>query len=379
MMREIHEIDGLVGFLKRESHLIDCVVQGLDLGEVEVDWSSIKLAGSVFLGCRFPSLAFQERLREGGALIFPRLPRIPYNPYRPSLYTRDELMEGWSEEKDGSLDFRIYEHFVACGRHKPNILESLCQRLHDHAIDDGLADLLEGRVDGGSEKQVVAIMGGHGTSRADLYYRKVVEIARDLTRRGYFVASGGGPGIMEASNLGAWLSNAPDDFIDRALDELGKAPVYSDPGFHATAARVREWHPHGAASLAIPTWFYGHEPSNQFSTYVAKYFSNGLREDGLLAIAKYGVVYAPGSAGTTQEVFMDAAQNHYGTFDFVSPMIFLGKDRYGPETGIFETLQKLAEGRQYQAMLGLSDDPDEVVRLISSHHPEPFKSPGASS
>ena len=35
---------------------------------------------------------------------------------------------------------------------------------------------------------------------------------------------------------------------------------------------------------------------------MAKYFSNSLREDGLLAIATHGVVYAPGSAGTTQDV-----------------------------------------------------------------------------
>lgn len=378
-MREIHEIDQLVSFLERGNHLVDCVVQGLDLGEVEVDWSIVRLSGSVFLGCRFPSLAFQERLREGGALIFPRLPRIPYNPYRPSLYTRDELTEGWSDENDESLDLKIYEHFVQHGRHKPNLLESLCQRLHDHAIDDGLADLLEGRMEEGGSKKVVAIMGGHGTPRTDPYYRKVVEVSRDLTRKGYFMASGGGPGIMEATNLGAWIANAEDDFLEQALRELAKAPVYSDAGFHQSAATVRSWHPDGSSSLAIPTWFYGHEPSNQFSTYIAKYFSNGLREDGLLAIAKYGVIYAPGSAGTTQEIFMDAAQNHYGTFDFVSPMIFLGEDRYGPATGLYETLQRLASDRQYQAMLGLTDDPEQVVRWIESRSPEPYLTKHSSS
>ena len=237
-MREVHEIDQLVSFLEREHHFIDCVVQGLDLGEIEVDWSKVKLSGSVFLGCRFPSLAYQERLREGGALIFPRLPGIPYNPYRPTLYTRDELTEGWSEERDQSLDWQIYEHFVNHGRHKPNLLESLCQRLHDHAIDDGLSDLLEGRVEGDGAKKVVAIMGGHGTSRTDSYFRKVIEISRELTRRGYFIASGGDPGIMEAANLSAWISNAPDDFLERAFEELAKAPVYSDEGFHETAATV---------------------------------------------------------------------------------------------------------------------------------------------
>ena len=378
-MREIYEIDRLEEFVEREHNLADCVVQGLDLGEVSFDWGEVRLSGSVFLGCQFPSLAFQERVRESGALIFPRLPRLPYNPYRPSLYSRAELMKGWAPEEDNSVDLQIYNHFVEKGRHRPHVMEALCQRLHDHAIDDALLDLLEGRVDPGGEKKVVAIMGGHGTPRTDPYFRKVVEIARDLTREGYFVASGGGPGIMEASKLGAWISNADDAFLDRALTELAKAPIYSNPGFNEAATQVRDWHPEGAASLAIPTWFYGHEPSNQFSVHIAKYFSNGLREDGLLAIARYGVIYAPGSAGTTQEIFMDAAQNHYGTFEFVSPMVFLGEERYGEETGLYETLSRLASGRQYKAMLSLTDDPAEVVSAIKKNQPQPFENKNSAT
>lgn len=371
-MREVHEIDQLAKFVERDHDLRDCVVQGLDLGDVDLDWNRIQLSGAVFLGCRFPSLGFQERLREGGALLFPRLPRIPYNPYRPQLYTRGELMEGWTPEEDQSLDRRIYDHFVNAGRHRPHVLEALSQRLHDHAIDDALHDLLEGRVDSGGKKKVVAIMGGHGTARTDPYYVKVVRLARDLTRRGFFVASGGGPGIMEAANLGAWLANASDELLSPVLSVLSEAPVYSDNGFQEAAEKVIGIHSSGSSSLAIPTWFYGHEPSNQFSTYIAKYFSNGLREDGLLAIATYGVVYAPGSAGTTQEIFMDAAQNHYGTFEHVSPMLFLGKERYGESTGLYATLSRLAEGTQYSGMLGLYDEPDEAVDFIVSHPPTAY-------
>lgn len=369
-MREIHEIDDLIAFLEREHELTDCVIQGLNLGDVTIDWSHVRLAGAVFLGCRFPSLAFQERIREGGGMIFPRLPRLPYNPYRPKLYTREELSEGWTTEEDKSLDKRIYDHFVERGRHRPNVMEALCQRLHDHAIDDGLNDLLEGRREDGGQKKVVAIMGGHGTPRTDPFYKKVVRIARALTRRGYFIASGGGPGIMEAANLGAWISNAEDVLLEEALGELSSAPVYSDRGYTDAALRVLDLHPDGASSVAIPTWFYGHEPSNLFSRYIAKYFSNGLREDGLLAVATYGVIYAPGSAGTTQEIFMDAAQNHYATFGCVSPMVFLGRERYEETTGIFSTLSSLASGQEYESMLFLCEEPDEVVEAIVSHSPK---------
>jgi hypothetical protein len=53
-------------------------------------------------------------------------------------------------------------------------------------------------------------------------------------------------------------------------------------------------------------------------------------------------------------------------------MIFLGADRYGPRTGLYETLQRLAKGRQYESMLALTDDAAEVVRLIGKFEPEPF-------
>lgn len=47
-------------------------------------------------------------------------------------------------------------------------------------------------------------------------------------------------------------------------------------------------------SLSIPTWFYGHEPTNVFATEIAKYFSNALREDTLLHRCGGGVVFLPG-------------------------------------------------------------------------------------
>lgn len=367
-MREIHEIDKLEDYLEKKHQLQDCVVQGLNLGKVKMDWDRIRVSGAIFLGCKFPSLSFQERLREGGALVFPRLPRLPYDVFRPDLYTRKELARGWTKTKDNSVDKRIYDHFVKQGRHRPHVLESLAQRLHDFSIDDALDDLLSGRIEDDGEKKVVAIMGGHGTPRTDPWYRKVSEIARELTRKGYFIASGGGPGMMEAANLGAWIANRPDELLDYAIDTLQVAPKYDDPGYIDSANKVLKKHPEGSSSIAIPTWFYGHEPSNAFSTWIAKYFSNSLREDGLLAVAKYGVIFSPGSAGTVQEIFQDATQNHYGTFEHISPMVFLNKDHYW-DSGIFPTLKKQAEGRQYAEYLSIVDEVLDTVSFIESHPP----------
>lgn len=233
----------------------DCVVQGLDLGGIKANWDETKVEGAVFLGCKYPSLAFQERLREGGAMIFTRLPRLPYRPYRPNLYTHEEVPKS-------DRDLKIYEHFEANGRHSPNIQEALAQRLHDLSIDDALQDLLEGRTDGTERKKVVAIMGGHSTPRTNTYFEKVAHVSSKLKRRGYFVASGGGPGMTEAANFGAWMANYRDDEMKCALEIMKPAPTYSHPDYQETALDVVKKFPKGAESVAIPTWFYGHERSN---------------------------------------------------------------------------------------------------------------------
>lgn len=363
----IREIDSVSALKRQGGKLNRAVVQGLDLRALELTWNDLECDGAVFLGCRFPDDLPLETLRQKGALIFPKIPGLPYRIYRHSLYTREELMEGWMPEEDLSLDKRIYDHFDAKGRAKADVIESMAQRIHDHAMDDALGDLLEGRVDREGKKKVIGIMGGHSCSRTDPYFRKVAMIACELTRRGYFIASGGGPGIMEASNLGAWLANAEEGVFEKALEILSEAPVFTDDGYIDQAQKVLDLHPHGCASLAVPTWFYGHEPTNMFSQHIAKYFSNSIREDGLLAISHYGIIYAPGSAGTTQEIFMDATQNHYVTFDYVSPMIFLGKKRYQEDTMLFDCISQLAEEKKYANYLLCTDDEKEVVEALSNY------------
>ncbi|MFC5051549.1 LOG family protein [Rubritalea spongiae] len=365
----VRELDSLDAFLKQKGQLHCAVVQGLDFTNVEVDWERLDFDGVVFLGCHFPKEVTADFLINKGAVIFPAFPNLPYNPYRNRLYAREELMEGWTEAEDRSVDKRIYDHFVKKGRSKADILESLAQRLHDHAIDDGVRDLLGGRIETGGEKKVVGIMGGHSTARDDVYYKKVVRLARDLSRAGYFIASGGGPGTMEAANLGAWLIDVSDEELEEVFQILARAPHFESPGYMQAARKVLERHPKGGTSLAIPTWFYGHEPSNLFSKHIAKYFSNSIREDGLLAIATHGVVFAPGSAGTTQEIFMDATQNHYVTFDEVSPMIFLGEKRYTEDTMLFPCLEQLAQGRDYAAYIHCTDEVDSAVSFVRTHPP----------
>jgi predicted Rossmann-fold nucleotide-binding protein len=363
------EIDSLKRLEGGVANLNCSVVQGLDLREAAIDWEGLECEGAIFLGCQFPKDLSICDLQGRGALVFPEFKNLPFNPYRPELYTREELMEGWTKEEDRSVDKEIYDHFVKHGKKDPNIVEALAERLHDHAIDDGLTDLLEGRIEKDGRKRVVAVMGGHGTRRDDESFKKVAHLTRRLTKAGYFIASGGGPGIMEAANLGAYLADLSEGELDAVLKALEVAPKYDSDGYIEAAQKVIDRYPSGHSSLAVPTWFYGHEPTNMFSTYVAKYFSNSIREDGLLAIARHGIVFAPGSGGTTQEIFQDACQNHYATFEEISPMVFLGTKRYTEDTMLWECLKNLAEGRDYERYLHLSDEVDEIVEFIKANPP----------
>jgi predicted Rossmann-fold nucleotide-binding protein len=122
-------------------------------------------------------------------------------------------------------------------------------------------------------------------------------------------------------------------------------------------------------SIAIPTWFYPGEPVGQFATHIAKYFANSIREEGLLAIAVSGVVFAPGRAGTVQELFQDAAQNAYGIRG-QSPMVLFGSEYYDGDPSIYAVLRALARRfGEYDRLVTLTDDPSEVLAFVDTNQP----------
>jgi len=371
---ELESTEALLRHIERERSLRNTAVQGIDLTapDVETALTSVSAEDACFLGCTL-SEAAEQHVRETGGTIFPGFVGVPFRPYRSSLYTPAELMAGYErnrpETRTQTTDARIYQYFKSRtrdGRDAP-VMDALAFRIHDHAIDNALRDLLA--PEEGAERQVVGIMGGHQLARDTALYRRVARLARRLTRGGFFVATGGGPGAMEAANLGAALAPYESDALDDAVDTLAAAPQYEDDAYLDRALDVRERHPDRAESLAVPTWFYGHEPSNLFSTHVAKYFANSIREDGLLAIATYGVVYAPGSAGTIQEVFMDAAQNHYETFGPASPMIFLDRTYWTETKPVYPLLETLAGDTPYEDHLTLTDSVDTAVARIEAYAP----------
>jgi predicted Rossmann-fold nucleotide-binding protein len=224
----------------------------------------------------------------------------------------------------------------------------------------------------GEPRRVVGIMGSAVTPRDDPWYRAAAEAGRLAARAGYLVASGGGPGIMEAANLGAFLAPHDDSALDTALAGLSRAPAYETDDREAyvdAASAVRERFLPGGESLAIPTWFYPGEPVGQFASHIAKYFANSIREDGLLTIAVSGIVFAPGRAGTTQELFQDAAQNAYGIRGR-SPMVLLGRETYGGEPSLYEVLRDQARRfGGFEHLVTLVETPEDALDFIRAHEP----------
>ncbi|MBR5193835.1 MAG: LOG family protein [Bacteroidaceae bacterium] len=292
--------------------------------------------------------------------------RIPFDLFREQLYSADSLYKGYQLGKPLSFkecyDQQVYHHYLKAGKSATDIKESLARTLHDHSMTNAMNDFLAHF----DEKQVVGIMGGHGLLRNEDAYRQVVMVSKTLAENDCLMVSGGGPGAMEATHLGAWMAGRTEEEMDDALTLLKEAPSYKDSRWLDTALQVMKKYPQEKyVSLGVPTWLYGHEPATPFATHIAKYFDNSIREDSILTIAKGGIIYSPGSAGTMQEIFQEAVQNHYLSFGYASPMIFMNKQYWTEEMPVYRLMQHLVDKGKYKNLLmTLTDSSDEIVKVL---------------
>ncbi len=305
------------------------------------------------------------------------------------LFSPVDLFDGFdpdiSESYLDTLDFRT---FLATRRPSTQA-QRIAWAEQDQRVTEGRNEFL-------GERRCVAIMGGHRVERANPTYAAIARLARDLGSAGVVVSSGGGPGAMEATHLGAMLADRDGATLSEAIAFLGSVPTFPS-GMTAIVSRdgqvdrelVRSLHRWQApafrlleelgappeSSLSVPTWFYGHEPPTPFATHIAKYVSNALREDGLLAIARHGVIYAPGNAGTLQEVFQDAAQNAYRTQRWFSPMCFLdlpfaGVDHWWSRHFPIERfLRPLFGDDDYHRHVIVTPDPTAILEFLNDFRP----------
>jgi predicted Rossmann-fold nucleotide-binding protein len=311
-----------------------------------------------------------------------------FQPLRDRLYSVQELFTGFVESRPGSYaetaDFRIYLQYVTAGGYAPtDYFTAMMEAVHDNAIREATQDYLKSA----STRAAVAFMGGHDLPRNHPVYLRVAFLARELARRSFLPISGGGPGAMEATHLGALHRNATPAALTRALRELGRFPdlprglqnivavdgtidrrlVRKAQAWLQPAYRIRRRIRNPGESLAIPTWLYGHEPTTVLATQIAKYFQNSVREDRLLAVATHGVIYVEGKAGTLQEIFQDASQNYYRVLGDFSPMIFFGTRQWTETLPVVQVLKKLFKPKDFKRYVCVTDEPAAILEFLGEH------------
>ncbi len=343
--------------------LTGTAVVGLDLRDLSLEPALAAAEGAMLLGCTVPS-GLAEALAAKGATILAPVTGVPFEVYRSTLYSPGELAAGHERGLEGTLDGHIARWFD--GSSSTALPDLAVRALHDATIDAAVAQFVLGR-------RVVGVMGGHALARDHDLYRRVAGLGRELSRHGFTVATGGGPGVMEAANLGAWCAPLDDDVLDRALAVLARSPSYpaDHEGYVHRALEVRATWPEGGVSLGVPTWVYADEPTGGFASHIAKYFTNSIRENGLLAIARSGVVYAPGGAGTEQEIFTDTAQNSLNLYDVRSPMVFLGSTHFEIEhPELVGAARRQATTFGWEELIAVCDEPADAVTFITAHDPD---------
>lgn len=342
------------------------IFRKLDFMPVIHKAEKVKFRNCIFMGCYMPT-SLLERIQKHNLVIssLSATFRLPSH-----LYSTKELYDvykiGKPETFKDTYDQRIYRHYISAGKEincDSDIKESMIRVLHDHSITDFLNDFIADY----DEKKLVGVMGGHGIERTAPSYLEVAKFSKTLTEKGYLMVSGGGPGAMEATHLGAWMAGRSEEELMDALAIVSEAPAFKDEMWLDVAMRAMEKYPqeNGYVSLGIPTFLYGHEPATPFATHIAKYFDNSIREDKILTITKGGIIYTPGSAGTMQEIFQDANQNHYMSYGISSPMVFMGKKYWTEEMPVIPLFNAMiANGRYKNLLISLVEDSQEAVDAI---------------
>ncbi|WP_128380969.1 LOG family protein [Streptomyces cavernae] len=356
--REIETLDEFDQVVSDLGTLAHYRVQAVDLTERTDALLSVDTEGAVFLGCPMdPDTA--ASVRATGALVFPPVADVPFDPYRGLLYTPDELYASLDAGYEATPDARTYNWFQAT-MGDGDVFSSMLRAVHDDSVSDALDELLVGA-------RVVGVMGGHAMARGTESYEGAARLGRELARAGFTVATGGGPGAMEAANLGAYAAPFDDGMLTEALRLLAKAPKFtpSVTDWAGAAFEVRERWPSGGPSVGIPTWFYGHEPPNPFAEHIAKYFANATREDGLLARCNAGVVFLPGAAGTVQEVFDNTTPNYYESRGEPTPMVLVDRAHWTERLPVWPLLTALARERSMESRIALVDRVEEAPEALA--------------
>lgn len=179
----------------------------------------------------------------------------------------------------------------------------------------------------------ISIFGSARTKEENPYYQLTVTIAEKLVKEGYGIITGGGPGIMEAGNKGAW-------------NKKGKSV-----GLHIVLP-----HEEGANK------YVDHNKIFMFRYFFAR----------KVMFIKYAqaFVYMPGGFGTLDELFEVLTLVQTGKIEKV-PIVLVGKAYW---SGLIDWIKSTMLAKEHNInpndlnLFHITDNPDEVVKVIKQHY-----------
>lgn len=189
-----------------------------------------------------------------------------------------------------------------------------------------MAEFVEGFETLSRVGQCITIFGSARTPRDDKYYELAVKVAALAVKKGFGVITGGGPGIMEAANKGAFEA--------------------------------------GGLSIGLNIQLPFEQKPNPYVKLLMNFRHFFCRK---VMFLKYttGVIVMPGGFGTLDEMFetLTLLQTHKTT---KIPLVLMGRDFW---KGLFEWIEKELLSRNYinsEEMLiyKVTDDPEEAVSII---------------
>ncbi len=192
-----------------------------------------------------------------------------------------------------------------------------------------MSEFVEGFEELSGVDTAVSIFGSARFKRKSKYYRDTYRIAKLLAENGYSIITGGGPGVMEAANKGAYEGGGMSIGLNITLPMEQKANPYQNKAL-------------------------------QFKYFFAR----------KVMFVKYamGYICMPGGFGTLDEFFeaLTLIQTHK-IYRF--PLILFGKDYWH---GLMDWMNNVMvrEGtvsKSEMTIISLTDDVDEVLAIINAH------------
>ncbi len=197
-----------------------------------------------------------------------------------------------------------------------------------------MAEFVEGFQFVADTKKSVTVLGGSAISEDNINYQNALNLGKMLSREGFAVVTGGGPGIMEAANRGAYEEGGESIGINIHLKEGERANRYMKRsiGFH--------------------------------------YF---FTRKVMLSYASSGYVFFPGGFGTLDEFFEIITLIQTKKIPLNGPVIAIGREYWDP---LFKWMRnelcynyKTIKGENLD-IFRLVDTPEEAMEIIKKENKE---------